>query len=46
MIKYHFTNNQDSENYIVKLKHKNEIRHWIINHLDISKTWKVEIIND
>ena len=42
MTKYHFTNKQDSENYIVELKDKSEIRHWIINHLDISKEWNVE----
>ena len=42
MEKYHFTNKQDSENYVVELKDKGDIRHWIINHLDISKDWHVE----
>tara|TARA_Y100001937_G_C7054922_1_gene300921 strand:- start:75 stop:305 length:231 start_codon:yes stop_codon:yes gene_type:complete len=40
--KYHITNKQDSENYIVELKDKVEVRHWIINHLDLSKDWHIE----
>ena len=41
MEKYHITNKQDSENYIVELKDRVEVRHWIINHLDLSKDWSI-----
>ena len=42
MKKYLYTNSKDNEKYIVELKDKGEIRHWMINHLDLSKDWHVE----
>ena len=42
MKKYLYTNSNDNEKYIVELKDKGEIRHWMINHLDLSKDWHVE----
>ena len=41
-MKYLYTNKQDDEKFIVELESKDDIRHWMINHLDISKDWHVE----
>jgi len=45
-MKYLFTNNQDSEEFIYELKNKEDVRHWIINHLDISKEWDASLIKE
>ena len=40
MSKYMIENDKDDEVYFKKFKSSNECRHWIINHLDLSKNWK------
>jgi hypothetical protein len=42
MIKYVITNNQDKERFVVDCKNSIEARHWIINHLDLSKNWNIK----
>jgi len=46
MTKYVMTNNQDAERYIVDCKDTTEARHWIINHLDLSKKWEIKTFFD
>tara|TARA_R100000995_G_scaffold83668_1_gene60202 strand:- start:1019 stop:1156 length:138 start_codon:yes stop_codon:yes gene_type:complete len=41
-MKYLIKSKSDKENYTIDFKHKSEIRHWIINHLDLSKKWKIK----
>jgi hypothetical protein len=40
-MKYIITNKKDNEHYYLKSKDSNEARHWVINHLDLSKEWKI-----
>ena len=44
MGKYIITNNKDNESYKVKLENLDYVRHWIINHLDLSKKWNVKLL--
>ena len=39
-MKYIIANNKDNEKYYKKFKSSVDCRHWIINHLDLSKEWK------
>ena len=34
-------NEKDNEHYIREFKDSSEARHWIINHLDLSKGWTI-----
>ena len=38
---YLITNNKDNEHYKIKLENLDSVRHWIINHLDLSKGWTI-----
>jgi len=40
------TNKKDSEQYVRKLPNLSEARDWVTNHLDLSKEWTVEEIDD
>ncbi len=42
MTKYIMTNDQDAERYLVDCKDGTEARHWIINHVDLSKEWNIK----
>lgn len=42
MTKYIMTNNQDEERYLVNCKDGTEARHWVINHVDLSKEWNIK----
>ena len=44
MQKYWITNNEDSESYNKEFENSTEARHWIINHLDLSKIWNVKTL--
>lgn len=35
------TNNQDAERFVVDCKDSTEARHWVINHVDLSKEWNI-----
>lgn len=39
MKQYIITNNKDNETYNKAFINETEARHWIINHLDMSKEW-------
>ena len=34
-------NEKDNEHYIKEFEDSTEARHWIINHLDLSKGWTI-----
>lgn len=34
-------NNKDNEYYLKEFNNSNDCRNWIINHLDLSKNWKI-----
>lgn len=42
MTKYIMTNNQDTERFVVDCKDSTEARHWVINHVDLSKEWNIK----
>ena len=42
MTKYIMTNNQDAERFVVDCKDGTEARHWVINHVDLSKEWNIK----
>ena len=42
MTKYVMTNNQDAKRFIVDCKDGTEARHWVINHVDLSKEWNIK----
>ena len=42
MTKYVMTNNQDAERFVVDCKDGTEARHWVINHVDLSKEWNIK----
>jgi hypothetical protein len=42
MIKYVITNDKDAERYIKSLNNYDDARHWVINHLDMSKQWTIK----
>ena len=42
MTKYIMTNNQDAERFVVDCKDSTEARHWVINHVDLSKEWNIK----
>ena len=42
MTKYIMTNNQDAERYHIDCKDSTEARHWVINHVDLSKEWNIK----
>ena len=35
------SNNRDSETYTKSFKNIDEAKDWVVNHLDLSKDWKV-----
>ncbi len=39
MTHYIITNDKDNERYERDFANENQCRHWIINHLDLSKNW-------
>ena len=41
MTKYIITNNQDAERFVIDCKDSTEARHWVINHVDLSKDWNI-----
>ena len=42
MTKYIMTNNQDTERFVVDCKDSTEAKHWVINHVDLSKEWNIK----
>lgn len=41
------TNEKDEEQYKREFENLTEARHWIINHLDLSKRWSItQIVDD
>ena len=47
MIKYVITNTEDKyESHSAYCKDMTDVRHWIINHLDLSKKWEIKTFFD
>jgi len=42
MTKYIMTNNQDTERFVIDCKDSTEAKHWVINHVDLSKEWNIK----
>jgi len=36
------TNNQDAERFVIDCEDSTEARHWVINHVDLSKEWNIK----
>ena len=43
MTAYVITNKKDKEKYTKVLDSIQDARHWIINHLDLSKEWIIDV---
>ncbi len=43
MREYIIWNKKDDEHYVINFKHGADCRHWVINHLDLSKEWSYKI---
>lgn len=42
MYLYEISNGTDKETHLIKKENFTEVRHWIINTLDLSKNWLVQ----